>query len=132
MLYGIFLAFASYAAFAVSDACVKFLDGTLSPYEVAFFGAVLGLLAIPFTKKADDAWFDMFRTTNIKMWLLRTVTAAMGTIGSVTAFTHLSMAEAFALIFLLPAYVTILSVVFLKEQVGCGDGRQFSSALSVF
>jgi drug/metabolite transporter (DMT)-like permease len=28
------------------------------------------------------------------------------------------MAEAFALIFLLPAFVTILSVVFLKEQVG--------------
>lgn len=118
MLYGILLAFASYAAFAVSDACVKFLDGTLSPYEIAFYGAVLGLLAIPFTQKADDAWLDMFRTGNIKMWLLRTVTAAMGVIGSVAAFTYLSMAEAFALIFLLPAYVTILSVIFLKEQVG--------------
>ncbi len=33
MLYGILLAFASYAAFAVSDACVKFLDGTLSPMK---------------------------------------------------------------------------------------------------
>lgn len=54
----------------------------------------------------------MFRTGNIKMWLLRTVTAAMGVIGSVAAFTYLSMAEAFALIFLLPAYVTILSVIF--------------------
>ncbi|MFK0683432.1 DMT family transporter [Ochrobactrum sp. BD67] len=129
MLYGIFLAFASYAAFAVSDACVKFLDGTLSPYEVAFFGAVLGLFAVPFTKKAGDVWLDMFRTTNIKMWLLRTVTAAMGTIGSVTAFTHLSMAEAFALIFLLPAYVTILSVVFLKEQVGW---RRWSAVLIGF
>ncbi len=118
MLYGIFLAFVSYAAFAISDACVKFLDGTLSPYETAFFGAVLGLLVVPFTKKANDEWLDMLRTTNRKMWLLRTVTAAMGVIGSVTAFTHLSMAEAFALIFLLPAFVTILSVVFLNEQVG--------------
>ncbi|MDH7790874.1 DMT family transporter [Ochrobactrum sp. AN78] len=118
MLYGIFLAFASYAAFAVSDACVKFLDGTLSPYEIAFYGAVLGSLAIPFVKKPEDQWLDMFRTTNIKLWLLRTLTAAMGVIGSVVAFTHLSMAEAFALIFLLPAFVTILSVIFLKEQVG--------------
>ncbi|MBV2143211.1 DMT family transporter [Falsochrobactrum sp. TDYN1] len=118
MLYGIFLAFASYAAFAVSDACVKFIDGTLSPYEIAFYGAVLGVLAIPFTKKPEDAWSDMFRTTNIRLWLLRTVTATMGVIGSVVAFTHLSMAEAFALIFLLPAFVTILSVLFLKEQVG--------------
>ncbi len=71
----------------------------------------------------------MFRTTNIRMWLLRTVTAAMGTIGSVTAFTHLSMAEAFALIFLLPAYVTILSVIFLKEQVGW---RRWSAVLIGF
>lgn len=118
MLYGIFLAFASYAAFAISDACVKFIDGSLSPYETAFFGAVLGLLAVPFTKKATDSWLDMFRTTNVKMWFLRMVTTTMGTVGSVTAFTHLSMAEAFALIFLLPAFVTILSVVFLKEQVG--------------
>ncbi len=118
MLYGIFLAFASYAAFAISDACVKFLDGTLSPYEIVFFGSVLGLLAIPFIKKAEDVWLDAFRTTHLKMWLLRTLTAAIGSIGSVTAFTHLSMAEAFALIFLLPAFVTILSVVFLKEQVG--------------
>jgi len=118
MLYGIILAFASYGAFAISDACVKLLDGTLSPYEVAFFGAVLGILAIPFTKKADDQWGDMFRTTNRGLWLLRTVSAAMGVIGSVVAFTYLSMAEAFALIFLLPAFVTILSVIFLKEQVG--------------
>lgn len=118
MLYGILLAFASYAAFAVSDACVKFLDGTLSPYEIAFYGAVLGSLAIPFVKKPEDQWLDMFRTSNIKLWLLRTLTAAMGVIGSVVAFTHLSMAEAFALIFLLPTFVTILSVIFLKEQVG--------------
>ncbi len=52
MLYGIFLAFASYAAFSVSDACVKFLNGTLSPYEVAFYGAVLGLLAVVATYAA--------------------------------------------------------------------------------
>ena len=118
MLNGLLLAFASYAAFAVSDACVKFIDGTLSPYETAFYGAVLGILVIPFTKRSGDQWMDMFRTTNLPLWLLRAAASAMGVIGSVTAFTHLSMAEAFALIFLLPAFVTILSVFFLKEQVG--------------
>lgn len=118
MLYGIILAFASYAAFAISDACVKLLDGTLSPYEIAFVGAVLGLLAIPFVKNKNDSWLDTVRTTNRPMWFLRNVTAATGVIGSVVAFTYLSMAEAFALIFLLPAYVTILSVIFLRETVG--------------
>lgn len=69
-------------------------------------------------KRREDRWSDMFRTTNVPLWLLRGAASAMGVIGSVTAFTHLSMAEAFALIFLLPTFVTILSVVFLKEPVG--------------
>lgn len=46
-----------------------------------------------------------------------------------TAFTHLSMAEAFALIFLLPSFVTIMSVVFLKEQVGI---RRWSAVIIGF
>ncbi|GAB1584355.1 DMT family transporter [Phyllobacterium phragmitis] len=118
MLNGILLAFAAYAAFAFSDACVKFLDGSLSPYEIAFFGAVFGLAALPFMRRNGENWRDIFITRNKPMWLLRTIMATSGVIGSVVAFTYLSMAEAFALIFLLPAFVTILSVLFLKEQVG--------------
>src|SRR3546814_19177191 len=49
---------------------------------------------------------------------LRFVSAAVGTIASVVAFTYRSMAESFALIFLRPSFVTIMSVLFLKEQVG--------------
>ncbi|RCS25742.1 DMT family transporter [Phyllobacterium salinisoli] len=118
MLNGIILAFASYAAYAFSDACVKFLDGSLSPYQIAFFGALFGLTALPFMKRENEGWRDIFITRNKPMWLLRTIMATSGVIGSVVAFTYLSMAEAFALIFLLPAFVTILSVIFLKEPVG--------------
>lgn len=118
MVYGILLAFASYAAYAISDACVKFIDGSLSPYQIASLGAVFGLCGVPFMKGKHDQWLDMFRTTNRPVWLLRIVSSALGTIGSVAAFTYLSMAEAFALIFLLPAFVTIFSVIFLREKVG--------------
>lgn len=115
---GILLAFASFAAYSISDACVKLIEGQLSPYESGFFGAVFGLVALPFLMKRGDKWRDLFATTNRPLWILRFVSAGAGTIGSVTAFTHLSMAEAFCLIFLLPSYVTVMSVVFLKEQVG--------------
>ncbi len=118
MLYGIALAFASYAVYAVSDACVKFLNGSVSPYETVCIGSILALSALPFIKKPGDVWSDMFRTSNRPLWLMRTVNSAIGTLGSVIAFTHLSMAEAFAILFLMPTFVTILSVVFLKEQVG--------------
>jgi drug/metabolite transporter (DMT)-like permease len=117
-LKGVLFAFAAFAAFSFSDASIKFIEGALSPYEMAFLGAVFGLAALPFVMKRGDALLDMVRTSNRPLWLLRAFSVAMGTISSVTAFTHLSMAEAFALIFLLPSFVTIMSVMFLKEHVG--------------
>jgi drug/metabolite transporter (DMT)-like permease len=115
---GVLLAFAAFAAYAWSDASVKLIEGQLSPYQSSFLGAVFCLVGLPFIMKNGDRWGDIVRTTNRPLWLLRFVAQAGGTIGSVTAFTHLSMAEAFALIFLLPSFVTIMSVIFLKEQVG--------------
>ncbi|NTJ42402.1 DMT family transporter [Agrobacterium larrymoorei] len=117
-LKGILLAFAAFAAYAFSDASVKLIEGQLSPIQSAFFGAAFGLLALPFIRKKNDSLADIVRTTNRPLWILRFFASGAGAIGSVTAFTHLSMAEAFALIFLLPAFVTIMSVLFLKEQVG--------------
>jgi drug/metabolite transporter (DMT)-like permease len=105
------------------------IEGQLTPYESAFFGAFFGLFALPFVRKRGDRWRDVFLTTNRPLWLLRFVASSVGSIGSVTAFTHLSMAEAFALIFLLPAFVTIMSVTFLKEQVGI---RRWSAVIIGF
>lgn len=118
VLKGLLLGFAAFAAYAFSDASVKFIDGGLPAYEIAFIGSLFGLAAIPFLKKPGDRWADIVTTTNRPLWLVRFAANGMAAIGSVTAFTHLSMAEAFALIFLLPAFVTIMSVLFLKEQVG--------------
>ena len=49
---------------------------------------------------------------------MRGLAAVAGSVFSVIAFTRLSMAEAMALLFLMPAFVTVLSVLFLREPVG--------------
>ncbi|MVA55680.1 DMT family transporter [Agrobacterium vitis] len=126
---GLALAFAAFAAYAISDASVKLVDGRISLFESAFFGSLFGLAALPFLLKRGDALTDVFRTSNLKLWLLRFVASGTSAIGAVTAFTHLSMAEAFCLIFLLPCFVTIMSVVFLKEQVGI---RRWSAVILGF
>lgn len=116
-LRGVLVAFASYAVFAFSDASIKILHGVLPSYQVAFIGALFGFAAVPFLKRREDGWIDMVKTSNRPLWLLRFLCGATGAICSVVAFTELPMAEAFALLFLLPSFVTILSVVFLKEDV---------------
>ncbi|SHJ99628.1 Permease of the drug/metabolite transporter (DMT) superfamily [Roseomonas rosea] len=115
---GVLLAFLAYSAYAVSDASVKMLHGSLSAYEAVFFGALSGVVALPLVRRRGERLDDVFRARNRGMWFVRVGAALTGSVGSVTAFTHLSMAEAFSLLFLMPTFVTILSVIFLKEPVG--------------
>ncbi len=115
---GVLLAFAAFLAYSLSDASVKLLHGALPPFELVFAGAVLGLAAVPLVRRPDERWSDLFRCRNRAMWCLRAVSAVAGAVFSVIAFTRLSMAEAMALLFLMPAFVTVLSVLFLREPVG--------------
>lgn len=118
MIKGVLLGFACFAAFSMSDAFVKAVRGGVPPYESVFIGAVLGLAALPFIKGEQDRWRDALATRRGMIWWTRAVTGAIGNIAAVVAFTALPMAEVFALIFLMPIFVTLLSVVFLREQVG--------------
>lgn len=129
MFKGVLLGFMAFAAFALSDAFVKALRGSLPAYEAVFFGAMLGLTALPFIKGAGDRWHEVVRAQRQGLWLVRAVASAVGSIAAVVAFTALPMAEAFALIFLLPIFVTILSVLVLKEQVGW---RRWSAVVAGF
>ncbi len=129
MLKGVWLGFAAFAAFAISDAFVKSLHGTLPAYEAVFFGATLGLTALPFIRTRHDRWRELVVAQRQGLWLVRAVASAVGSTAAVIAFTALPMAEAFALIFLLPIFVTILSVLVLREQVGW---RRWSAVVAGF
>lgn len=129
MFKGVLLGFMAFAAYALSDAFVKALRGSLPPYEAVFIGAALGLIALPFIKGRGDRWHDALQARRRDLYLVRAAASAIGSIAAVIAFTALPMAEAFALIFLLPVFVTILSVLVLKEHVGW---RRWSAVVAGF
>ncbi|PJK05084.1 EamA family transporter [Lysobacteraceae bacterium NML71-0210] len=115
---GVLLGLAAYAAFSFSDAFIKLLKGGVPLWQLMFMGALLGLLALPWVKQPGERWRDLLRPRLPGIWLARMLFAAINVFGALLAFTHLPMAEAFALIFLMPIFVTVLSVLVLKEQVG--------------
>jgi len=115
---GVLLAFLSYAAFSFSDASIKLLEGTINSFQLAFFGALLGFAALPFVRRPGERYADLLRTSSRPLWLVRAAATAVSTVTSVIAFTRLPMPEAFALIFLMPLFITIMSVFLLKEEVG--------------
>lgn len=129
MFKGVLLGFMAFAAYAISDAFVKLLSGSLPAYEAVFFGALLGLTALPFIKRRGDCWREVIIAKRPALWLVRAVAGAVGTTAAVISFTALPMAEAFALIFLMPIFVTILSVLLLQEHVGW---RRWSAVIAGF
>lgn len=114
---GMVLAFMAYASFSISDAFSKLLAGSLDPFEVAFSGGAFGFLILPFVRLKHESYIDVVRTARPGMWLVRACAVFLATASSVEAFMLLPMPEALSLMFLMPFFVTLLSVTFLRERV---------------
>lgn len=117
MVKGILLAFLAFAVFAWGDAVVKEIGHGLDPFEVTFFGYLIPLLLSPVFLKPGDSPVDLVRWNRPWLMGLRVFLIAATTPFSVMAFRSLPFAEAFALLFLMPSLVTVLSIFILKEHV---------------
>ena len=117
MVKGIVLAFLAFAVFAWGDAVVKAIGHDLDPFEVTFFGYLIPLILSPVFMKAGDSVLDIVRWNRPWLMGLRVFLLAATTPLSVMAFRSLPFAEAFALLFLMPSLVTVLSIFILKEHV---------------
>ncbi|EFG84135.1 DMT family transporter [Novacetimonas hansenii] len=114
---GMVLAFAAFSSFSISDAFSKLLAGQLDPFEVAFSGGIFGFLIIPFIRRDNESYLDIFSPQKPGMWLVRAIATFTATAASVEAFMLLPMPEALSLMFLMPLFVTMLSVTLLHEKV---------------
>lgn len=118
MTNGILWAFLAYATYSWSDAGIKALGGQLSIFEIGFFLTLVSGTCIFLTKPGEERWRDFWRMKRPWAVQARAISGLAASVLSVIAFTTIPMAEVYALIFLAPLFVTILSLVFLKEQVG--------------
>ncbi|MER9952044.1 DMT family transporter, partial [Mesorhizobium sp. M0047] len=115
---GILLALIAYASYSGSDAVVKSLGGQLSVFEIGFFITLFAGFFLIFTRPADERWRDFWRTRRPWAVQARAWAGIASGVLSVYAFTTIPLAECYALIFLAPLCVTILSVAILGEKVG--------------
>ncbi|WP_117193480.1 DMT family transporter [Rhizobium terrae] len=118
MKNGVLIALLSYATFSWGDACIKASRGGMSVFQIGFLVAVAAAFFLFFTRGREENWRDFWRAK--RPWLVqaRAVTGSGAGILGVYAFTTIPMAEAYSLIFLSPFFVTLLSTLVLKEQIG--------------
>lgn len=114
---GVLLAVASYAVYAWADALIKGLGHSISVYEIGVAYTAVSLIPMLLAKPAGERLRDTFRFRH--RWLMPAILILRTTSSvSVTyAFTAIPLAEAYCIVFLIPVFIAILSVVALKEDV---------------
>lgn len=116
---GVLLALLSYSLYAIGDAIIKgFTGGTLSVFEINFLINLFTLVALPFARQPGDRWADIFKFKHPVLMNARALLYTVATLGFVYAVTQIPFAETYSLVFLAPLFLTFLSLVVLKENVG--------------
>lgn len=102
------------AVYSVQGLLVKLLGQRLSPFEVAFFRCLFGLLVlVPFL-----AGTRSYRISGAPgMHLLRALVGVSGMLCGFYAITYLPLATATAITFTKPLFLIVLAVLFLGEVV---------------
>jgi drug/metabolite transporter (DMT)-like permease len=125
---GIALMTIGVASLCVSDAMAKTLTQLYAPIQIMF---LRNLIALPFAILI--AWrmggAGALRSRTPMAHLLRGILWIGATVLFFTSIRYLGLAEATALIFVAPLFITAISAVFLKEQVGW---RRWSAVLFGF
>jgi drug/metabolite transporter (DMT)-like permease len=115
---GILLALLAYAVYAWGDGLIKSLGGSLTIFEIGFFNILFSGLFLLLVKPAGEDWSNFWQMRRPLKVHARAALGMAAGIFSVYAFTSIPLAEVYALLFLSPLFVTLLSIVVLKEKVG--------------
>lgn len=98
------------------QASVKVLSASLHPFVITFFRASLVfVLVLPVL-----LWkgLDTVKTSSVKLQVIRGSVGGVCMLCMFTGFSLVSLPEATALLFTVPIFATILSIIFLSERVG--------------
>ncbi|MBM6592588.1 DMT family transporter [Microvirga pudoricolor] len=117
-LKGIALLVAAFACFSCSDAASKLMTGSMPAIEIAWLRYVVFLALMMGAVALSGAGAKAFRSKRPALQFVRACGVLGSTILFIMGLRYLPMAEATAITFIAPVYVTALSILLLGEFVG--------------
>lgn len=117
MPVGVILGFVAYGSFAFGDALIKSFGDSLSVFEIGFFVTLFSFVPALVVKPRGERWREAWRLHHPVLTQFRGVLGICSMALVTIAFTTIPLAETYALIFLTPIFVTILSVFILRETM---------------
>ena len=112
---GVALMLGSVLCFALMAISIRLASEQLHAFQIAFFRNLFGLLfTVPLIWRAG---FSLLRTNRLRLYFLRCLTGLSAMLTGFWALVHLPLAQAVALSYTTPLFVTILAVLLLGEVV---------------
>ena len=118
MIQGVLLGFIAYAMLAWGDGLIKGLGTRLPIFEIGLFVSAFAAFAMLFMRPRHERWRDVFKMKHPWLVQARALTGLSAGLMGVLAFTTIPFAEAYALIFMAPFVVMLLSILLLRERIG--------------
>ena len=115
---GVLLALLSYALYSSGDGLIRSLNNSVNVPTIAFFITLFTIFPTLLARPKNERWIDLWRMRHPVGVHIRVISGLLAGLCGIYAFTHLPMAQAYALIFLMPFFVTLFSVIILREHVG--------------
>jgi len=123
----IWLMLASALLFGLMSLTIRLASAEIHAFEIAFFRNLFGLLfALPLLYRAG---FAVLKTDRLGLYFLRSIVGLSAMLTGFWSLIHLPLAQAVALGFTTPLFVTIFAVLFLGETV---RARRWSAVIIGF
>lgn len=117
MPVGVLYAVIAYSVYSCGDAIIKGFGQSLSVFEIGFFIAVCSLIPAAFVKPKGERWRDSFKLKHPRLVHLRSFSGVASSTLVTYAFTTIAFAETYSLVFMMPLFITVMSVLILRERV---------------
>lgn len=123
----VLLIIASACSFGVMAILIRYASQSLHAFEIAFFRSLFGAIAtLPLLMRHGRG---ALRTNRFGFYVLRCAIGTVGMLAGFWAIAHLPLAQAIALSYSSPLFVTIGAVLFLGEIV---RARRWSAVVAGF
>ena len=101
----------------IQDSTVKWLSPDYSLHQIMFVRSAIGLI-IAITIIVMDGGLQLMKTRHLGLQLTRGGLLIIANMALFMAVAAMPIAEAIAIFFVAPLFITVLSIPILKEQVG--------------
>ena len=111
------LAIAAFALYSGMDTTIKWLAERYPVWELTLGNAIFGLIPLMIWT-LNRGSLSQLTTRRLPLHLARGVCVSINVLAAFTAYSLIPLADAYAVAFSSPIFITLLSIIFLDERAG--------------